>query len=203
MNEIEKIKRRIDKRKHHIRIDDEVKVMDKANKSNLFKIVMSIMTLYVLFMSFAIYARKDESGTMINSIFNTNVNFTKFNNTLNKFLNFKVVETPNTPLLDQAVSSDVNYINLGDDYYTSDGNMVVSMFDGIVSYVNGKDNNYTVIVEYNNGVRATYNNVNEVNVYVNDVVYQNDILGTFNEKVGIIFIKDNEKISYEEVIAIK
>ena len=101
---------------------------------------------------------------------------------------------------DMVVSSNIRYVSLGDDYFTSDGNIIASLEDGVVTYVNGKDESYTIIVEYDNGIRATYNEVNEVNVFVNDRVYKDDILGSFNEKVQIVFIKDNKKISYEEVL---
>lgn len=202
MNEIERIKKRINKRKNKININDEVKGLEENNKgSKLFRVLMSIMGVYALFMSFAIYAKKDESGSVINNVFNTNINFTNFNKGLNKLLNLRVIDNENIEGADQVVSSNVSYINVGEDYYTSEGNLVVAMDDGVITYVNGKDENYTIIVEYDNGVRATYNEVNEVNVYVNDRVYSDDILGSFDDKVEIIFIKNSEKLSYEEVIS--
>ena len=203
MTNIEKIRKRIEKRKRKVDLFQEVKSLENKNKSNnLYKIMMGIMTVFALFMSFAIYAKKDSNGVYINSILNTNFNFTSFNKSLNNLINFKIVEDSNNPIQDMVVSSNVNYINVGDDFYTSEGNLAVSMDNGVITYVNGKDDYYTVIVEYDSGVRATYNGINEVNVYVNDRVYRDDILGSFNVKVEIIFIKNSEKISYEEVISI-
>ena len=201
MNQIEKIKRRIEKRKPVMGIDIEARSIENGNSGKLFKLFMGLMTIYALFISLAIYARKDEQATFINSVFNTNINFTNFNKTLNKLLNPRIIENTNEELVDQVVSNDVEYIYLGEDYYSSEGNLMVALTDGVISYVNGKDNSYTVIVEYDNGVRATYVGANEVNVYVNDRVYSNDILGSYNEKIQIFFIKDNKKITYEEVIA--
>jgi hypothetical protein len=152
-------------------------------------------------MGFAIYAKKDEKATNINSIFNLNFNFTSFNKTLNKLINFRVIDN-NITNSDSVVSANIVYLDIGDDYYTSDGNLIVALDDGIVTYVNGKGDDYTIIVEYDCGVRATFNNVNEVNVYVNDRIYQDDILGSFSEKVKMIFIKDSKKIVYEEVLAL-
>ena len=149
-------------------------------------------------MSFAVYAKKDQSATVFNSIFNTKVNFTGFNKTLNKLLNPRIIENVDPIIDDQVVSSDVKYIGIGDDYYTSDGNLVVALSDGVITYVNGKDDTYTIFVEYDNGIRATYTEVSEVNVYVNDRVYMEDILGSFNEKVHIIFIKI--ALSYPSII---
>ena len=201
MKEIDKIINRINKRKN-IDINNEIKELDRNDKSsNLFKILMGIMTVYVLFMSFAIYAKKDEQASVVNNIFDTNINFTNFNRTLNKLLNLRIVDNVDKDIESSVVSSDVEYLSLGDDYYASEGNLLVAIDDGIVTYVNGKDNNYTVIVEYDCGVRATYNVVNEVNIFVNDRIYKEDILGSFDERVHIIFIKDNAKITYEEVIS--
>lgn len=203
MSEIDKIKRRINKRKVKIDINDEVKDLSSNSKSsNLFKILMGIMTVYALFMSVAIYAKKDENAVALNKVLNTNINFSSFNKSLNKLLNFRIIDNSNEDIHDSVVSSNVTYLSLGDDYYTSEGNLVVALDDGVITYVNGKDESYTIIVEYDCGVRATYDNMSEVNVFVNDRIYSEDILGSYSDKVKIIFIKDSSKISYEEVISI-
>jgi hypothetical protein len=59
-----------------------------------------------------------------------------------------------------------------------------------------------VIINYDNGVMATYYDLVEVNVFNNDRVYMGDILGSYNEKVKIVFIRNDEKITYEDVISI-
>ena len=69
MNQIEKIAKRINKRKQIINIDTEVKSLENHKSSWLFKLMMGLMTLYALFISFAIYARKDEQATFVNSVF--------------------------------------------------------------------------------------------------------------------------------------
>lgn len=192
MREFKKIAKRINKRKNSS--------MSKEKSGAIFKVVTSLMTIYVLFMSFAIYAKKDQEATVFNNVFKTDVSFTKFNNMMSKLLNLRIIDNSKEDIHDQVVSSEVSYIHLGDDYYTSEGNVAIALDDGVITYVNGKDENYTVIVEYDNGIRATYNEVKEVNVYVNDRVYKDDILGSYIDKVEIIFIKDSEKISYEEVV---
>lgn len=203
MSEIDKIKRRINKRKVKVDINNEVKDLSNNGKSSsLFKVLMGIMTVYALFVSVAIYAKKDENAIALNKVLNTNINFTSFNKSLNKLLDFRIIDNSNEYIHDSVVSSNVTYLSLGDDYYTSEGNLVVALYDGVITYVNGKDESYTIIVEYDCGVRATYDNMNEVNVFVNDRIYSEDILGSYTDKVKIIFIKDSSKISYEEVISI-
>ena len=200
MNKIEREKKRIDKRKKCV-IDVEVKALGKNEAGALYKGVMTFFTLCALFLSFAIYAKKDENATLFNSVFDTNINFKSFNKGLNSLFNPRVVDVEDE-IKDQVVSSNVSYIYLGDDYYSCEGDLLVAIDDGVVTYVNGKDNDYTLIVEYDSGFRGTYYNVREVNVYVNDRVYSDDILGSFEEKVEMLFVKDGSKISYEEVIGI-
>lgn len=202
MKEIDKITNRINKRKKRVDINAEIKEFDHNKSSNLYKVLMGIMTVYTIFMSFAIYARKDENATLINNVFNSDINFSSFNKVLNKLLNVRIIDNVDNDLDSSLVSANVEYFSIGNDYYTSEGNLLVAMDDGVITYVNGKDNNYTIIVEYDCGVRATYNEVNELNIFVNDRIYKEDILGSFDDQVHIIFIRNNNKVTYEEVIAI-
>ena len=87
MNEIEKIKHRIKKRKQKVDINYDIKKVESKKSTTLFKVIMATMSVYALFMSFALYAKKDESATFLNSVFNTEINFKGFNRTLNKLFN--------------------------------------------------------------------------------------------------------------------
>ena len=197
MNKIDKIKKNLVKRK---KSNLKLEASNLNKKGKLYKICMSIMSIYVLFMSFAIYASKDVNATYINSLFNTNINFKGFNNTLNNLLDLRILKDVSSED-DIVVNGSINYIEIGEDYYLSDNNLAVALDDGVVTYINGKDDNYTVIVNYDNGVMATYYDLVEVNVFSNDRLYSGDIMGSYNEKVKIVFIKDNKKISYEDVIS--
>lgn len=200
MRELDQIRSRIKKRKSKLKLDKEVCELDNTKTSNLFKILTSIMTIYILFVSIAIYAKKDQDAIILNKVLDTNINFRDFNKTLNNLLNLRVIDNSEEPSHDQVVSSNVSYVHIEDDYYVSEGNVAVALDDGVVTYVNGKDENYTIIVEFDSGIRATYSNLSEVNVFVNDRVYKEDIMGLYLEKVEIIFIRNSEKLTYEEVI---
>ena len=195
MDNITKIKKSLKRR--HIELKDEALKINK--KSNLYKICMLFMTVYALFVGFAIYAKNDVNGIYLNSVLKTNFNFKEFNETINDFLDLRIIKDKNNG--DMVVSGSTNYIDLGNDYYMSDGNLAISLDDGVVSYVNGKDDSYMVIIEYDNGVIDTYYDLVEVNVFSNDRVYSNDIIGSYNEKVRIIFIKNDMKVSYEDAIS--
>ena len=196
MNKLDEIKRNLKKRKKKICLnEDAIKV---SKKSNLYRVLMVIMSVYVIFMSFVIYAKKDENAIVFNSLFNTNINFRDFNSKINDLLDLRVIDGSKFNE-SEVVSGDISYIYLGDDFYMSEGDIVTGLDDGVVTYVNGKDDNYTVIIEYDNGVRATYYNLVEVNVFSNDRVYINDIIGSYNEKVKIVFIKNNHKLNYEDI----
>lgn len=196
MNSIDKIKRNFKKRNKTNLKEDVLKI---NKKSNLYKISMFFMVVYALFVGFAVYAKNDVNAIYLNSLLNTDFNFKKFNESINDLLDLRIIKIDKDE--DMVVSGSINYIDLGDDYYMSDGNLAISLDDGVVSYVNGKDNNYMVIIEYDNGVMATYYDLVEVNVFSNDRVYSSDIIGSYNEKVRVIFIKDDVKISYEDAIS--
>ena len=198
MNDISKIKKNLIKRK---KSNLKEEALNLSKRKSLYKGVMVVMTIYALFMGFAIYAKKDTNATYFNSIFKTNINFNEFNERINNLLDLHII-SDSIKDEDLTVSGSVNYIELGDDYYMSDGSLATSIDSGIVSYVNGKDDNYTVIINYDNGVMATYYDLVEVNVFNNDRVYMGDILGSYNEKVKIVFIRNDEKITYEDVISI-
>lgn len=198
MNDISKIKKNLIKRK---KSNLKEEALNLSKRKSLYKGVMVVMTIYALFMGFAIYAKKDTNATYFNSIFKTNINFNEFNERINNLLDLHII-SDSIKDEDLTVSGSVNYIELGDDYYISDGSLATSIDSGIVSYVNGKDDNYTVIINYDNGVMATYYDLVEVNVFNNDRVYMGDILGSYNEKVKIVFIRNDEKITYEDVISI-
>ena len=184
-------------------IQGEIFELEQNKKGQrIYKWFMFLLGVYAIFVSFAIYVKKDESATTLNSLFKTDMNFSSFNKAMGKVINFRIVEQSVSSSNEQTVSSTINYINMGNDYYTSDDHLLVALDDGVVTYVNGKDENYTVIVEFDKGYRATFTDISEVNVYVNDRVYKDDILGSFNDEIKILFIRDKNKLTYEEVLAL-
>lgn len=199
MDEIEKIKNRIQNRKvksKEIDIIEHENIYSKPSK--LYKASMSLLIIMVLFLSVAIYARKDENGKFLQDKLGININFASFNKTLNKLLNFRVVDTFNST--DLAVSNIPTYIHTGNDLYLGEGSNVKSVDDGVVTYIHQDSNGYLVIVENDSGFRSVYSNLLDVSVKVNDRIYFDSIIGVAEEKVKIVFSKNNKKLTYEQVL---
>ena len=201
MSEIERIKNRIQNRKGRSK-EVDVEIIDTNKKytkpSKFYKFSMSFLIIMALFLSIAIYAKKDENGEFVKNTFGINVNFASFNKTLNSLLNFRAVNTITKG--DQPVANIPSYIHVGEDMYMSDGTSVTSIDDGVVTYVHEDKQGYLVIVENDSGFRSVYSNMVDVSVKVNDRVYFDSVIGVVEEKVKIVFSKNNETLTYEEVL---
>lgn len=201
MSELEKIKSRIQNRKGRSKevALDVVEVERRYSKpSKLYKFSMCFLVIAALFLSVAIYARKDENGEFLKESLGINVNFTSFNKTINSLLDFRAAE--NITNNDQVVANVPSYIHTGEDLYVSGGSEVTSIDDGVVTYVFRDESGYLVIVENDSGFRSVYSNMLDVSVKVNDRVYFDSVIGTVEESVKIVFSKNNEILKYEQVL---
>lgn len=200
MKELDKIKNRIHSRRGSsqeviIDVEDVEKKFSKPSK--LYKFSMFVLVIMALFLSVAVYAKKDENGKFLQEHLGINVNFSTFNKTLNKLLNFRAIDTITD---DVPVSNVPNYVHMGEDYYVNGGSEVTSVDDGVVTYVYSDEFGHLVIIENDSGFRSVYSNLVDVSVKVNDRVYFDSVIGVIDEKVNIVFSKNNEKITYEQVL---
>ena len=86
MSELDEIKNRIHNRKGRSKeVNVDVVEVDKkySKPSKLYKISMCCLILMAMFLSVAIYARKDEEGIILKDKFGININFSTFNKNLN------------------------------------------------------------------------------------------------------------------------
>lgn len=201
MNELDEIKNRIHNRKGKSR-DVNVELVEVEKKyskpSKFYKISMCCLVIMAMFLSVAIYARKDENGKFLKDKLGININFASFNKTLNKLLNFRAVNTVSNG--DKLVANVPSYIHTGNDMYISNSNEVKSIDDGIVTYIYEDETGYLVIVENDSGFRSVYSNLLDVSVKVNDRIYFDSIIGNVEESVKIIFSKNNQVLTYEQVV---
>jgi len=201
MKEIDKIRNRIQNRRNGsqeviIDVDEVQKRYSKPSK--LYKTSMFVLIIMALFLSVAVYAKKDESGKFLKNNLGINVNFASFNKTMNKLLNFRVVNTITD--YDTPVSNIPNYIHMGNDMYVNGGSQVTSIDDGVVTYIYSDETGYLVIVENDSGFRSVYSSLIDIGVKVNDRIYFDSVIGVVEEQVKIVFSKNNEKITYEQVL---
>jgi murein DD-endopeptidase MepM/ murein hydrolase activator NlpD len=158
---------------------------------------MFVLIIMALFLSIALYAKKDENGTFLKNHLGIDVNFSSFNKTINKLLDFRVIDNV---IEDVPVANIPNYIHMGNDNYVNGGSEVTSIDDGVVTYIYEDETGYLVIVENDSGFRSVYSNLLDVNVKVNDRIYFDSVIGVVEEQVNIVFSKNNEKITYEQVL---
>lgn len=98
----------------------------------------------------------------------------------------------------QSVVSTVNYQKLLDNYYVNGSTSCSSILDGVVLSVN--EENHSVLIRHDNGVLATYGNLETIQVKANDRVLKGNIIGNFNESITMDFLLNETPISYEEAL---
>ena len=200
MKELDEIKNRIQNRRgssQEVVIDVEEVEKKYSKPSKIYKISMFVLVVMAMFLSVAVYAKKDENGKFLEEKLGVNINFASFNKVMNNLLNFRVVDQ----IVDDAPVSNVpSYIHMGDDLYVNGGSEVKSIDDGVVTYIYNDEHGYLVIVENDSGFRSVYSNLVDVSVKVNDRIYFDSVIGVVEEKVNIVFSKNNEKITYEQVL---
>lgn len=186
MNEYERIKKSINKKKNH----------------PLLKFFELICLLLVFLLSFMIYAKNDENGSFLNKYFSLNVSFKSFNDEvgyyLSKFLaNFNIFTKDDES---KKVSGTIYYQVLGDDYYSYESNNIPLLYDGKIVNISQIDDAISISVYYQNGITANYYELTSSFVNKEDIVSLGENIGTYEERFKTIFQIDNQIISYEEVL---
>lgn len=98
-------------------------------------------------------------------------------------------------LKDETVSAKPSYTLLKDDHYTNGTNTANSVFDGVVLHVQkNADGKHSVSIRQDNGVVATYSNLNDVSIKQDERLLKDKAMGTYTTYVTITFLKDNKKI---------
>ena len=76
-----------------------------------------------------------------------------------------------------------------------------NVYHGVVLHVQtNKDNKQSVSIKQDNGVVATYGNLDEVKVKKGERILKEKILGTYTSYVTIDFLKDQKLIAYDEAL---
>ncbi len=187
MNEIDEIKKRI-----RIRKNQKRQLTDYHFK-RLYNGMIKTMVVLLVAVTIGAYVKVSPNGTLIKDYIFNDQNFkqsinwiqTQFHTLLNK---------DNSVL----VSKKVSYTHLKDNYYTNQSNEVLNFEKGRVIYV-GEQNmlGHYVTVLLENNVEVTFGNMNDIFVNLYDQVDAATILGTYQDKVLIVFTQGEKELDYE------
>lgn len=97
---------------------------------------------------------------------------------------------------DRQTSASIQYHHLVDDVYTNGTNLCASLFDGIVL----KKDDSSVTVLHDNGVMIVYGALEDVLIKVDERVLKGQGIASFKDSLTLDFKKDDQKLSYEEVM---
>lgn len=186
MDKIEKIRNRING-------------IEEKETNNIFLTIGNIFLIVCLVGVGALtYFKVDEDASLINNVFDTDISFKEVNNVIKGALNeiFNIDNENN----DVVVSSEQQYISVGNNNYKTDDNRVHMLLDGIVTYVNYQNEyKYFVIVSYINGVDALYTYVDNCELKINDRLSMDETIGNYEgEYFNCIFKKGDKIITYND-----
>lgn len=192
-NNVYEIMNRIKERNNLIK-EPSIKIIPKNNSLKKASIILSIFSL---FLGFLIYAKKDENANFLKENFGIEVNFSKINKTCEKFIDkFLTFEYDFIKNKDESlVSLNDSYIELGDNKFYNSSLKVYSIDDGIVTNVNSNE----IVIEHDNGIIAKYSNIVNPYVFKFDRINEYQTIALFNEYLYLLFYKDGNLISYEEI----
>ena len=174
------------------------RINKKEKKSKLLSFLSFFMAFLSIILGIMIYMKKDENGTFLSENFNVSVNFENFNSKVNKTINnlFKFeFENKNN---DKLVSNGISYIELGDNLFSSEDNSVKMIEDGVIIGVYENNDSTSILVNYENGVIASYSLVDDVLVKQYDQFNKGDVIGSYSDSFKVLFKKDDQIVSYVE-----
>lgn len=195
MNEIEEIKRRMERRK-----SKKYTTLTDRHFLKLYNGMIKCMVVLLVGVAICAYVKVSPNGDYIKDYVLNDLHFTEVTKWINhQLLSFQNKENSAT------VSSQVSYTNIKDNYYTNQSNEVLNFDKGRVIYVGQQEilgQYVTVLLE--NNVEVTYGQLTDVFVSVYDQVDAATILGTYQDQVMIIFTQGEREIDYstfEELIS--
>ncbi len=187
MNEIDEIKKRI-----RIRKNQKRQLTDYHFK-RLYNGMIKTMVVLLVVVTIGAYVKVSPNGTLIKDYIFNDQNFKQSINWIQT--QFHALLNKDNSVL---VSKKVSYTHLKDNYYTNQSNEVLNFEKGRVIYV-GEQNMLgqyvTVLLE--NNVEVTFGNMNDVFVNLYDQVDAATILGTYQDKVLIVFTQGEKELDYE------
>lgn len=93
------------------------------------------------------------------------------------------------------------YQKLADNYYVNGSTTCQSILPGVVLSINEEEKN--ILVQHDNGVLATYSNLESIDVLAGERIDQGAALGSFNESVKLDFLYNGAAIDYLQAMEIQ
>lgn len=104
-------------------------------------------------------------------------------------------------LKDETVSAAPVYTLLRDDHYTNGTNTANATYDGVILHVQkNTDGKSQISMKQDNGVVATYTNLDDVSIKQDERVLKGNAMGTYTGYVTITFLRDNQKITLDDAL---
>lgn len=102
---------------------------------------------------------------------------------------------------DSPVSALIQYQLLKDNYYVNGSNQAAALMDGVVLSVSKE--NHTILLQHDNGVLATYGNLDVISVLEDERIQKGNIIASFEESLTLDFIYDGMAIDYQQMLLLQ
>lgn len=180
-------------------IDGGLLQIRERRRDRIYDALAIFLGLFSLCIGFLIYAHNDEDGVYISKIFHQDVSFAKFNAKINSFFDSFLSFTNREEAKEKPVLGEVNYVQLGDDWYQSDSTAVSALTSGTVLYITEEaDSTYSAVLSYGS-FEALYMNLTDVEVKAADRLKGGDSIGGYEGKFKCYFRQGERYLSYDQI----
>ena len=179
---------------------------NKKDYKKLRRYITKILISVIFLLVSIIYIKlSDNNKKLYESTFLENsISFIKINDWYQKYFG-SIVPVPNIEDDTYVFNEDLTYKNIenylnGSLVTVNNDYVVPTLESGIVVFIGEKDGyNKTIIIQGNDGVDIWYGNIDNTNLNLYDYVKKGDLIGNVKDNsLYLVFMKDNEYISYEE-----
>lgn len=158
-----------------------------------------MLSLFILLSVLSIYKLSPSTKELIKKeLFETNFNFSVFNNLFSKLTSFGDTISVN----DEGIKYK-NYVPYLDGVKVdvSPGEGINLIDSGIVVYIGEKEGyGNTIIVQQSNGVDVWYGNLDNISVNLYDYLNKNTLIGSSKDSLYLVFQKNGEYLNYKDYI---
>ena len=179
MEDIDDIKNRIYKRKSGVLKDHHF--------NHFYNFMIKMMVMLALVIGVGSFVKYAPNNNMINTFLDDMIGRLNIDDFIDR--NDGSNETV------EVVQKD-SYVHLEDNFYTNHSNEGISLMDGIVIESGKGDILGNYITVLNDDIKVTYGCLDELFVDQYDEVIKDMVIGTYSDKIMIIFSKGDKEIDY-------